>query len=429
MITLRPPAVMPRGSARGMAHLSAILALILLLTACGGDSTPPQPAVTQTSAPAETPSAGSASPGSTAEPDAAGPLPDVRLQRVFPGLGFSRMTGLYQAPDGRFFVLEQLGRILVFEDRPDVSESQVFLDIRSKVDASGGEMGLLGFALAPDFAQSGVFYVDYTAGNPRRTVVSRFTASGATADPANESIILEVGQPFANHNGGQIAFGPDGFLYIALGDGGSQRDPQGNGQNLNALLGKILRIDVSGSSGDRAYSVPADNPFAGRGGGVREEVWAYGFRNPWRFSFDRQTGQLWAGDVGQNSFEEVDLVTKGGNYGWNVMEGEQCLGGGSCNRDGLTLPVIDYPTSGGNCSVTGGFVYRGNAIPALRGAYVYADYCGGHVWGLRYDGSRVTEEDTLVPGAFAISSFAQTNTGELYVLNYTGSGGIYQLVP
>jgi glucose/arabinose dehydrogenase len=339
------------------------------------------------------------------------------------------MTGLYQAPDGRFFVLEQAGRILVFENRNDVTQAQVFLDIRDRIDASGAEMGLLGMALAPDFAQTGNFYLNYNAGNPRRTIIARFTAPGGRgpADPASQSIILEVAQPFTNHKGGQTSFGPDGFLYIAFGDGGSQGDPMRNGQNLNALLGKILRIDVAGTSANRNYRIPADNPFVGRAN-AREEIWAYGFRNPWRFSFDSQTGQLWAGDVGASAMEEVDLVTKGENYGWNVMEGSRCLSGNSCDRTGLTLPAFEYARAGGNCSITGGFVYRGRAIGALRGAYVYSDYCSGQIWGFRHDGSQATDEATLIQGAFPISSFAQGNDGELYVLGYANSGGIYKIV-
>jgi glucose/arabinose dehydrogenase len=296
------------------------------------------------------------------------------------------------------------------------------------VDDSGNEMGLLGFAFAPDFRQSGTFYVNYTAGNPRRTVISRFSSDGRTADPASETVVLEVAQPFSNHNGGQIAFGPGGYLYIAFGDGGSSRDPMGNGQNLGALLGKILRIDVSGTEGGRAYRIPADNPFVGQSG-ARGEVWAYGFRNPWRFSFDLDTDELWAGDVGQNAREEVDLVAKGGNYGWAIMEGAQCLSGSNCDRTGLIPPVIDYATANGNCAVTGGFVYRGSAIPGLVGAYVYADYCGGDVWGLRYSDGRVSDQGTLVDGSFPISSFAQDTHGELYVLAYGSPGGIFKLVP
>ncbi len=241
-------------------------------------------------------------------------------------------------------------------------------------------------------------------------------------------MVLEIGQPFSNHNGGQLAFGPDGFLYIGMGDGGSGGDPQGNGQNMNVLLGKLLRIDPSGPSGGRSYRIPPDNPFAGRSG-VREEIWASGFRNPWRFSFDSPAGDLWLADVGQSTREEIDVVTKGGNYGWAVMEGGGCFRGNDCDRAGLIPPVFDYPTSGGNCSVTGGFVYRGEALPQLRGAYVYGDYCSGRIWALRYDGSRVTEQREIADAAFQISSFAVDREGNLYALAHSDSGGVFKLVP
>jgi glucose/arabinose dehydrogenase len=223
-----------------------------------------------------------------------------------------------------------------------------------------------------------------------------------------------------------MIFGTDGYLYFSIGDGGGGNDPQANGQNLGAMLGKIHRIDVSKPSGGLNYSIPADNPFVGRSG-ARSEIWAYGLRNPWRFSFDRATGQMWAGDVGQNAREEVDLITKGGNYGWKIMEGTQCLSGSTCDRTGLTLPVIDYATAGGRCSVTGGFVYRGSAIASLRGAYVYGDYCSGEVWALRYDGTRVTEQALIADLGGQLSSFAQDSTGELYALQYAANGGVFKL--
>jgi glucose/arabinose dehydrogenase len=255
-------------------------------------------------------------------------------------------------------------------------------------------------------------------------VVSRFVAA-ADGTAAGEVRLLEVPQPFPNHKGGQLAFGPDGFLYVGLGDGGSGNDPMGNGQNLGALLGKVLRLDVSGGA-SAPYRVPADNPFAGREG-ARGEIWAYGLRNPWRFSFDPATGQLWLGDVGQNEREEVNIVTRGGNYGWGVMEGTGCLGQRACDREGKILPVKEYET-GQNCSITGGFVYRGSAIPALRGAYVYADYCSGRIWALRYDGSSLTADAELIDAPLMISSFARDNAGELYVLAHGDNGGIFKIV-
>ena len=404
-----------------------LLAFFLLAAlACSGSSEAEPGATASPTSEGMPPAAGSPTPSQ--EPEPTGPLPRLRLERVFPNLSFATMTGLYQGQDGRFYVLERPGRILTFENSPS-AQPQVFLDIRDKVDDSGSEMGLLGFALAPDFAQTGYFYLNYNAGSPRRTIIARYTAPGprTQADPASEQILLDVGQPFPNHKGGQTSFGPDGFLYIGFGDGGSGNDPQGNGQNRNVLLGKILRIDVSGGGSGLPYRIPADNPFVGQGG-VRQEIWAYGFRNPWRFSFDRQTGELWAGDVGQNTREEIDLVTKGGNYGWVIMEGNGCVGSGSCDRTGLTLPVHEYRTASPNCSVTGGFVYRGSTVAALRGAYVFGDFCSGIIWGLRYDGGSVNEVAELVRSGLQISSFAQDNQGEIYALAYGSSGGIYRIV-
>ncbi len=375
----------------------------VLLFACGGDAAEPTAGEEQATAPVSG-------------------IPSARLQRVFPNLSFRRMTGMYQAPDGAWWITEQAGRIMRIDSQ---GQAATVLDITDRVSTDGNEEGLLGLAFAPDFERSRAFFVYYSASNPRRSVISRFTsnAGGTASVPGSESIRLEIAQPFSNHNGGQIVFGPDGYLYVALGDGGSARDPQGNGQNLNALLGKLLRIDVSGQSG---YAVPGDNPFAGKQGS-RGEIWAYGLRNPWRFSFDRATGDLWLADVGQNSREEVDIITKGGNYGWSIMEGTECLGGGSCKRDGLLPPVVDYSSTGEDCSITGGFVYRGTRVGGLQGAYVYGDYCSGKIWALRSEGS---ENRQIAAAGFNISSFAQGSDGEIYVLQHSESGGgIYQLVP
>jgi glucose/arabinose dehydrogenase len=334
------------------------------------------------------------------------------------------MTGLYQAPDGRWFVTEQQGRVFVFDDRPD-AQAQLFLDLRDRVSTAGAEEGLLGLAFSPDFASSRSLYLYYSAsGGQRRTILSRFIPN-ADGSGSSEVRLLEIPQPFPNHKGGQIVFGPDGYLYVGLGDGGSGRDPMGNGQNVGVILGKILRLDVSGG-GNQPYQIPADNPFAGRPG-ARGEIWAYGLRNPWRFSFDPQ-GRLWVGDVGQNEREEIDVVTRGGNYGWGIMEGMDCLDQRPCNKEGLVLPIFEYNT-GANCSITGGFVYRGSSIPALQGAYVYADYCSGRIWALRYDGANVTEQAELLDAPFPISSFAQDRAGELYVLAHGDAGGIFKLAP
>ena len=326
---------------------------------------------------------------------------------------------------GRAFVAEQAGRILWLDDDDDVG---VFLDIRDRVNDRGEEEGLLGIALDPRFDSNGLFYVYYTAASPRRSIVSRFSVGpdGTAADPDSETVVLEVEQPYANHNGGQIAFGPGGFLYVGLGDGGSAGDPKGNGQDMGTLLGAILRLDVSdpGYEGG-GYAVPPDNPFAGVEG-ARAEIWAYGLRNPWRFTFDSETGELWAADVGQNRLEEVNVVERGLNYGWNVMEGDEeysrSLGTESAD---LELPVAVYGRDDG-CSVTGGYVYRGSRFPSMYGAYVYGDYCSGKIWALRYDGSKVTESIEIADTNIRISSFAEDGDGELYILDLRGE--IYRFV-
>jgi glucose/arabinose dehydrogenase len=416
-------------------RLVAAVLFAVLLSACGGDGDD-RPGVQPTAPLASSPRpAGTATSQSSSAVagDATGPLPQVKLERVAGPLTFKNMTGMYEIPGtpGRFLVLEKPGRVLAVEVARPAETMMVPLDIQDRVDDSSTELGLLGLAFAPDFATSRVFYVNYTAGGPLRTVVSRFRADTGLVrvDPRSEEKIIEIGQPYTNHNGGEIRFGPDGMLYIAMGDGGSANDPQGNGQKRDALLGKMLRIDVGGTSSGRAYRIPPDNPFAGQQG-TREEIWALGMRNPWRFTFDRQTGAMWAGDVGQNAREEVDIIKKGANYGWNIMEGAQCRGGGdNCNRTGLELPVIDYPTAGGNCTVIGGFVYRGEAIAALRGAYVYGDYCSGRVWALRYDGSRVTEQAQIASVGGQMSSFGEDSRGELYALGYGDRGAIFKLAP
>lgn len=370
----------------------------------------------------------SSTPGESPASEASGLPESVGLERVFPDLGFERMTGMYAAPDGSWYVTEQVGRVTHVTPTDVGVATSVVLDITDRVSTDGNEEGLLGLALPSDFDATGAYYAYYSAAEPRRGVLARFFLVPPDADAADgEVVVMEVPEPFSNHNGGQIAFGPDDYLYVSLGDGGSARDPQGNGQNLGTLLGSILRLDVSG--GDAGYFVPSDNPFVGKGG-ARGEIWAYGLRNPWRFSFDTATGELWVGDVGQSTREEVDFVVKGANYGWNVMEGFGCLGGGSkCDTDGLSLPVIDYDNGGGDCSVTGGFVYRGSAIPDLQGAYVYSDYCSGKIWALRYNGSEVTRHEQIGLTGFNVSSLAQGNDGELYVLEHADAGGIYKIVP
>jgi glucose/arabinose dehydrogenase len=358
----------------------------------------------------------------TTPPSAAPPAPLPQLQLTAFVSGLASPVGLESARDrsGRLFALEQAGKIRIIRNSAIVATP--FLDITPKV-ASGGELGLLGLAFHPAYASNRKFYVDYTrpAGSLWQTVIAEYLVSSTNpdlADPNSERILLIVNQPFSNHNGGQLAFGSDGFLYIALGDGGSGGDPLGNGQNKQALLGKILRVDVNSSTGGLPYGIPADNPFANSGGAP--EVFAYGFRNPWRFSFDTAGGTLFAGDVGQDSFEEVDIVQKGLNYGWNTMEGTHCFSPSSgCNMAGLTLPINDYGRGQG-ATVIGGFVYRGSTTPALVGAYVFGDFISGRIWGLRQNSSGGWDRTQLAATGKAISSFGRDESNELYVVDYSG---------
>jgi glucose/arabinose dehydrogenase len=359
-------------------------------------------------------------------------LPDVTLVVAFPQLPAgsfgTRPLFFTEVPDGsrRAVVVEQGGRVFVFRLDAQSAGVATFLDISKKVSTSGNEEGLLGLAFDPSFSSTGHFYVYYSAANPRRSVISRLTVPPASnaADPASEHVVLEVAQPYANHNGGMLAFGPDGYLYVGLGDGGSSGDPMGHGQNLATLLGSILRIDVHRPVPGGTYSAPADNPFADRPESqARHEIWAYGLRNPWRFSFDRVTGELWAGDVGQNSWEEIDLITKGGNYGWNLMEGLHCFRQSTCNQSGLLLPVAEYATGQFGCAVTGGYVYRGGRYPELKGVYLYADYCSGLIWGLRHrDGALVAGPRVVAQTGRLISSFGEDSAGELYVTVFGSPG-------
>ena len=362
-------------------------------------------------------------PTPTAAPIPSMPLQSMNLERVFPNVSFKRTVDLVFSNDetGRAFLILQAGRIEVFDYTAAGSQPKEFLDIRNKVSNRGNEEGLLGMALSPNFFSDGHFYLYYSAADPRRSVISRFSVEPDnlySADPGSEQVILEVAQPHSNHNGGQIRFGPEGFLYISLGDGGGRGDPDGNGQNLTTLLGSILRIDVGTLDSSGTYFVPSSNPFT-NASNSKSEIWAYGLRNPWRFSFDSVTGDLWVGDVGQRGYEEINLVTRGGNYGWNVMEGSHCYtdSGGSCERSGLEPPVAEYDRDGG-CSVTGGYVYRGSRLPELSGAYVYGDYCSGKIWALRHDGSQITEQRQIVDSDLTIPSFAQSPSGEIFILSF-----------
>jgi glucose/arabinose dehydrogenase len=333
---------------------------------------------------------------------------------------------------GRLFVLEQGGRIRIIQNGALVATP--FLDVSSKAGfVSGGELGLLGLAFHPSFNPNRRFFVYYTrsVSGQIQSVFSEYAASTANAnlaDASSERILLVVNQPFSNHNGGQMAFGPDGFLYIGLGDGGSEGDPMGNGQNLQTMLGKILRIDVNGvPAPDKQYAIPLDNPFTQPTG--LPEIWAYGLRNPWRFSFDRGTGKLSAGDVGQDSFEEVDIITKGGNFGWNKMEASHCYPPGSpCSMAGLILPIMEYAhDAAGGTAIIGGFVYHGSAISGLVGDYVFGDLSSGHVWAGVQGMSGTWSQTLVLTHTLTVSSFGQDAAGELYMLDY-GNGAVLRLV-
>jgi len=390
-------------------------------------------------------------------PAGAQPLPKVRLAPAYPALALDRDLWMSEAPDGsrRMFIAEQNGRILITQKGSDGSVAQEFLNITDrKPHIDKNNEGLLGMALHPGFKTNGLFYVYYNQLNtnrnalyPRRSVISEFKVSATNAnlaDLASERILLEVQQPSGGNKGGELCFGPDGFLYIGLGDGESGNDPAGNGQNPSALLGKILRIDVNGRTempgGGRGkagrtlpYAIPADNPFVGEpdlaGSGARHEIYAWGLREPWRFSFDRQTGELWAGDVGQDLWEEVDLIVKGGNYGWPVREGSHHFKPGPVGAQFIEplmeyphkanlLPESRFPNHGVGACIVGGYVYRGNKYPALRGVYVYADYVVGTIWGMRYENGKLTADAMLLAQPKNIESFSEDNDGELYVLSF-----------
>ena len=369
------------------------LCLIVALTACGGGTSnnPPPP-----------------------------PPANFALTQIASGL--TTPVDLQQSDDGsgRFFVVEQPGTIKVVQGTSVLPTA--FLDIRSKVSFSpGGEMGLLGVAFHPNYSTNHRFYVNYdrTLGSGQiQTVIAEYQAPSAAsnqADATSERILLTVDQPFTNHKGGQLSFGPDGFLYIALGDGGSGGDPSGNGQNLNMLLGKMLRIDADGAL---PYAIPPSNPFAS-GGGL-PEIWAYGLRNPFRFSFDRTSGKLFAGDVGQDAFEEVDILASGGNFGWNTMEGMHCFNPSSgCDMTGLTLPIAEYGHSEGE-AVIGGYVYHGAAIPSLAGVYVFGDFITGRMWTLTQSAGGAWTRKLILSTGRGISSFGQDAAGEIYVVDYSG---------
>jgi len=354
------------------------------------------------------------------------------LEEAFPNLSFSRALYLTHAGDGtnRIFVVEQDGIVKVFENSTSVTTTKIFLNITDRVSSTGNEMGLLGLAFHPDFEDSGYFYVNYTDNNSR-TIISRFevTSNPDSADKNSEFELLNFNQPYSNHNGGWIDFGTnDSYLYISTGDGGSGGDPQNNGQRITTLLGKILRIDVDGGP---PYGIPPDNPFVDSTGNIRKEIYAWGLRNAWRCSFDPVTHWLWAGDVGQGAWEEVDVIENGKNYGWKVMEGFHCFSpSAGCDTTGKTLPVWEYENGGGSCSITGGYVYRGPNVPSLDGKYIYGDYCSRKIWALEYDGINPPTNEFLLFSPYNISSFGVDQNNELYITTFNGNDGkIYRFVP
>ncbi len=345
------------------------------------------------------------------------------LERAF-AQQFARPVDFRYTPDGsnRIMIVEQNNARIRIMQNLQPAGATTFLSLSDRVHTSGEEEGLLGLALHPNFSDNGYLFVYYTASNPDRGVLSRFTVdsqNSSVADPASELVILEVGQPYTNHNGGSMAFGPDGYLYLGLGDGGSGGDPENYAQTPGSLLGKIVRLDVDVQSANVNYGIPADNPFVGTEG-FREEIWAWGFRNPWRMSFDGD-GNLWVGDVGQAAAEEIDRVVKGGNYGWRIMEGTLCFEPPSnCNQSGLMLPLLDYPRSDGQ-SVTGGYVY-GGPIVELQGKYIYGDFANGKIWAVDTSGGSPVE---LIDAPFNVSSFGVDAADELYILGFDGF--IYRL--
>lgn len=369
-------------------------------------------------------------------PETGAPAPPVPLALDLVAGGLTRPLFVTAAPGqpGRIYIVQQGGQILIHEN--GVVLETPFYDFGPVIGASGGERGLLGLAFHPAYEQNGRFYVNYTDVTGATTVAlyCRYADDPYRADPATATVLLTIPQPFSNHNGGMIAFGPDGYLYVASGDGGSGNDPQNNGQSLETLLGKILRIDVDSAA---PYAIPADNPFVSTPG-ARGEIWAYGLRNPWRMSFDRETGDLWIGDVGQNALEEIDFQAAGSaggeNYGWRVREGSICRPGEmNCDLPGAVDPIYDYAQEGSQ-SITGGYVYRGTAIPALAGTYFFADYIAGTVYSLTRAGQTVTvinETENLNDAKYTLSnvaSFGEDLDGELYVVDY-GEGAVYRIVP
>lgn len=403
-------------------RIAATATLVLALSSCARDSeqsVADPPVVTPTSAAPDSGSRGSDG-GKPFDPST------LELELSVIARGLDAPLGIAHAGDGgdRLFVVEQGGTVRIITDGEVLPEP--FLDVSDLVVA-GGEQGLLGLAFHPDYADNGRFFINYTD-TDGDTVVAEYAVSDdpdvADADP--ERMLLSIDQPFPNHNGGHLAFGPDGYLYVGTGDGGGAGDPEGNGQDLTTLLGKLLRIGVDAGGGE-PYDIPSDNPFVGDAD-ARPELWAYGLRNPWRFSFDRASADLWIGDVGQSAFEEINRAggsDAGVNYGWDVMEGRNCFEETNCDRSHKKLPLTGYSHEHG-CSITGGFVYRGTEFPKLRGGYVFGDYCSGNIWVLDARAVGFIEPVQLLADQGSISSFGEDEAGELYMTDLA-AGEVLQL--
>ena len=379
--------------------------------ASGGGSTPPSASV----APSDSPSA---APSPTPDPDAP---PALALEPLVEDL--DDPIGITAMPDGGLLVNERPGRVLAVD--PASGATSVVLDLTDRIRSDDLERGLLGLALHPSWPETARAFVHYT-GSEGETVLAEFTVGDEplppVLEPSSERILLRVDQPYPNHNGGQLAFGPDGYLYLGLGDGGSGGDPQGHGQDPRTLLGSILRLDVDPAAADATYAIPADNPFAGDTAGL-PEIYLIGLRNPWRFSFDRETGDLWIADVGQEASEEINRLAAGdaagANLGWNVMEGSQCYAEPDCDPGAFVAPIAEYGHDAG-CSVTGGYVYRGDDIPGLDGWYVFGDFCSGTIFGVPADATEGTDPRVLLETDLAISAFGEGADGELYVADLEG---------
>ena len=396
--------------------------LVLLTLVCSGcnvslPTTPTTASATQTSSlPTTLPNTPIPTQTSVSQTPNASAFPDPNAYTWQPiASHLQRLTDLQADGSGRLFVLEKNGRIRIIQNGQ--LSPNAFLDITDRVKDSGNEQGILGLAFHPDFSQNGYFYVNYT-GQGGDTFLSRFQANGDKAESSTEVNLLHIKQPFPNHNGGSLAFGPDGYLYAGLGDGGSANDPLGNGQNTKTLLGKILRLDVNNGT---PYAIPADNPFG-------SEVWAYGLRNPWRISFDRSTGDFYIGDVGQDIWEEIDYLPAGSpggtNFGWNYFEASHHFAGQPSAKDHFTYPVAEYNHNDGGCSIIGGYFYRGT-MPEWDGIYIYGDYCSGKVWGVIKSGDQ-WQNQLLFETHLQITAFGQDTKGEIYMLS--DDGGVYQLI-